>query len=202
MRMLVAAVALLVLVTGCGGNDRPSASGTAPSPVISRTPPARVVAGGPAVLQLRVVLRSSADGSTGSHVTVPAGWLSRYAAYRCGTGAEGDPTGYALACDSSGVRYLLAPTAWSGRADHAEAVPPHDGMPWALDVALDSTGADALARLSRQLVAHGGRAAIVVDGAVLTAPGFAGVITDGAVEITGDLTGTRARALAARLTGR
>lgn len=196
MNRLVAAAFVAVLVAGCGAGSRSSDPGpTAPSSGTSEGP-----AQGPSPLALRVVLRSSdpAAGNPSGQPTAPASWLARFDSYRCGTGVVGGPTDYQLACDAAKTKYLLAPATWFGHPKRATAA---DHGAWAVAVSLDSTGASALAKLSREMYLSGGRVALLVGTELVAVPGFDGVITDGSIQITGGLTKATAHALADRLTG-
>lgn len=193
MRKRLATLILGLAVAGCGGTSTVKHD---PSTV---APPGAAKG---AVLQMRVVLRTSDATVDAPGSRVPEVWLSRLAHFTCPRGdlPVSNPHSYLIACDTTKNRYLLAPAAWQGRVQNATAG--YAAGTWAVDFSLDAGGTRALDTQSRELYMSRGRLALVLGGRVLSAPGFDGVITDGAVQIAGDFNETTANALVGRLTGR
>ncbi len=187
MRRLLVMVILGLAVAGCAGTTAAHSPSKAPSA---------------AVLQFRVVLRTSDATSQAPDSGAPAASLRRFSHFTCPRGnlPVSNPHSYLIACDAGKNRYLLAPAAWQGTVKDAQAGS-YAGS-WAVDFSLGAVGTRALAAESRELYNSGGRLAVVLDGRVLVAPGFEGVITDGTVQISGNFNETAAKALAHRLTGR
>ena len=181
IRVLVAVVAVVAL-TGCG-TDRPAAEPTDGSSTPSHT------TGVPAAkIQLRRVITSDPTRAELAAFTCPEGGVTTVAA------SERD-----IACDDDGNKYLLAPAAYDGSAVSASAVNPDGLATWAVNVKLDARGARAMTKLSTDSAGTGEQVAIVVDGVVLSATAFEGVISTGELQITGGFDEKSATALADRL---
>ncbi|MGD9960188.1 protein translocase subunit SecD [Nocardioides sp.] len=131
-----------------------------------------------------------------------------FAAFSCpadGKPAEVDdnPDKPLITCDNTGQKFLLSVAIIEGtQVKSASSGIPQNSVSYAVDLTLDSKGADQLAEVSRALV--GGQAtnqtfAITLDGQVISHPGFTGVITDGRPQITGDFTQQEAADLATSL---
>ena len=69
------------------------------------------------------------------------------------------------------------------------------GPDYAVNIELDSEGAQAFADASRDLVSDHGKIVIILDGEVNSAPAVQSEITDGKVQISGDYTQNEANAL-------
>lgn len=106
----------------------------------------------------------------------------------CGTGDEAD------------VKYLLSPAAVEGTdLTDASAAVPQQGVGWIVQLQIGGEGRDVFGELSQQMVNTERQFAIVLDGAVISAPTFNGVITSGDAQITGDFTEDEAKDLATSL---
>ncbi|MGY2703149.1 protein translocase subunit SecD [Nocardioides sp. HB32] len=107
----------------------------------------------------------------------------------CGTG------------DDAATKYLLSPTVVEGTdLTSAQAgVPGQSGVQWQVDISIGGQGKQVFADLSQNMVNTNQQFAIVLDGQVISAPQFTGVITNGDSTITGDFTETSAKSLATSL---
>lgn len=106
----------------------------------------------------------------------------------CGTGED------------AGTKYLLSPAAIEGTdLRDASAAVPQQGVGWIVQLDIGGEGRDVFGELSQQMVGTGQQFAIVLDGAVISAPEFTGVITSGDAQITGDFTESEAKDLATSL---
>jgi preprotein translocase subunit SecD len=102
--------------------------------------------------------------------------------------------------EDAGTKYLLSPAVIEGTdLKSADALVPQQQVQWIVNLALGGQGKEAFADLSRAMNGTGQRFAIVLDGQVISAPEFTGVITDGNAQISGDFTETSAKALATSL---
>ena len=106
-----------------------------------------------------------------------------------------------VACDGDGTKYLLEPAAVDGGVLSATSEIPQGQVSWVVTLQLDDPATAALADLSRELVGTETQVALVVDGEVLSAPTFVGVIETGQLQISGggELTEQDAAELAGRL---
>ncbi|HEY0949730.1 protein translocase subunit SecD [Nocardioides sp.] len=109
----------------------------------------------------------------------------------CGTEAEGE----------ANVKFLLSPTAVEGTdLNDAQADPPsQNNATWIVRLSLGGEGKQVFADLSRAMVNKGQQFAVVLDGQVISHPGFTGVIPNGQAEIQGNFTKTSAQSLATSL---
>jgi preprotein translocase subunit SecD len=106
----------------------------------------------------------------------------------CGTGEYAD------------VKFLLSPAAVEGTdLESASAGVPQGGVGWEVQLSIGGEGKEVFADLSRQMVGTDRQFAIVLDGKVISFPGFTGVITSGDASITGDFTENEAKDLATSL---
>jgi preprotein translocase subunit SecD len=106
----------------------------------------------------------------------------------CGTGEYAD------------VKFLLSPAAVEGTdLTDATAGVPQGGVGWQVNLSIGGEGEDVFADLSRQMVGTEKQFAIVLDGNVISFPGFDGVITNGDAQISGDFTEDEAKDLATSL---
>lgn len=114
-----------------------------------------------------------------------------------------------ISCDpESGIKYLLGPVevpgtnisdAGFGMEQTAQGT--NTGQ-WAVDIVLDSEGADAFRDSSTRLYGLDGvqnQFAILLDGDVISAPRMNSPITDGRAQITGQFTEEEARGLSEQL---
>lgn len=76
---------------------------------------------------------------------------------------------------------------------------PQGGVGWQVNLSIGGEGRQVFADLSRQMVGTEQQFAIVLDGNVISFPGFDGVITGGDAQISGDFTETEAKDLATSL---
>jgi hypothetical protein len=153
----------------------------------------------PAAMQLRPVEAVAAPGSKGYDTIEPTcGGLQA----PCTPVVLLDGTGITLA-NAQRDLYTLGPLIADG-GDVATASAARSGEGWSVIIKLAQDGTAALATATSDLVSAKpprDRIAIVVSGAVISAPTVAVPITDGSVQVTGGLTEDRARALVAALNG-
>jgi preprotein translocase subunit SecD len=130
-------------------------------------------------------------------------WLAKYQAFTCPPkGQESapiadDPNQPLITCDDNGLKYLLSKAVIEGTSlSSASAGIPQNSTAWAVMLKLKGDARKTFADISRELFNNGGQFAIVLDGKVLSAPGFEGVITDGNAQITGSFSETEATSLA------
>jgi len=109
----------------------------------------------------------------------------------CGTEAEGE----------ANVKFLLSPAAVEGTdltgAD--AAAPSQNNATWIVQLSLGGEGKQVFADLSRAMVGTNQEFAVVLDGQVISHPGFTGVIPNGDAQITGNFNKTSAQSLATSL---
>lgn len=130
-------------------------------------------------------------------------WLAKYQAFTCPAKGEeappvaDDPNQPLITCDENGVKYLLSKAVIEGTSlKSASAGIPQNSTAWAVMLGLKGSARKTFADISRKLFNNGGQFAIVLDGKVLSAPGFDGVITDGNAQITGTFSESEATSLA------
>ncbi|MGN6160970.1 MAG: protein translocase subunit SecD [Marmoricola sp.] len=111
-----------------------------------------------------------------------------------------------IACDTSGNKYLLSAATIEGHdVTSASAGIGQSSISWQVNLGFNDHGANVFADLSRAMVTGGGSTysgmqfAIVLDGTLLSAPTFNGVITGGNAQITGNFTQDTATSLATSL---
>ncbi|MBO9521268.1 MAG: protein translocase subunit SecD [Nocardioidaceae bacterium] len=110
-----------------------------------------------------------------------------------------DPDRPLITCDAAGNKYLLSQALILGtQLKSASAFPPQGNVTqWGVQLKLrGGQPTKDFAAVSRVLVNNGKRFAIVLDGQVLSAPGFDGVIPDGTAQITGSFNQESATSLA------
>ncbi|GAW49452.1 MULTISPECIES: protein translocase subunit SecD [unclassified Nocardioides] len=114
----------------------------------------------------------------------------------CGTEEEG----------TAGTKFLLSPAAIEGTdLKSADAVVPAQQVQWIVQLSLGGEGKKVFADLSRAMIdgsgtpTAGAQFAVVLDGQVISSPGFDGVISDGNAQISGTFTETTAKSLATSL---
>ncbi|WP_395691566.1 protein translocase subunit SecD [Nocardioides sp.] len=107
----------------------------------------------------------------------------------CGTG------------DDAATKYLLSPAAIKGTdLDSASAgTPSQTSVQWIVQLKIGGEGKKVFADLSQAMVGTNQQFAIVLDGLVISAPTFDGVITNGDAQISGNFTETTAKSLATSL---
>jgi preprotein translocase subunit SecD len=130
-------------------------------------------------------------------------WLAKYQAFTCPPkGQESapiadDPNQPLITCDENGLKYLLSKAVIEGTSlSSASAGIPQNSTSWAVMLKLKGDARKTFADISRALFNNGGQFAIVLDGKVLSAPGFDGVISDGNAQITGSFSESEATSLA------
>jgi preprotein translocase subunit SecD len=114
-----------------------------------------------------------------------------------------DPTLPLVTCDAQGIKYLLSPAQIEGtEIKSASATAPgstQGQVAWEVQIQLKSHGASVERKLSQAMVNTDKQFAIVLDGTVISAPTFNGVIPDGNSQITGTFTESQAKSLATSL---
>lgn len=115
-----------------------------------------------------------------------------------------DPARPLISCDSLGNKYLLSAAAIEGKnVTGASAGIGQNSVAWQVNLSFNDSGANTFADLSRAMVSggpYGGmQFAIVLDGTLLSAPTFNGVITGGQAQISGNFTQESATSLATSL---
>jgi preprotein translocase subunit SecD len=132
-----------------------------------------------------------------------ANWVKKFTAFTCPVKGQKAPAVVDLkdkpliTCDDQGTKYLLSVPAIEGTdLTAASAGIPQNQVQYAVNLTLNSHGRKIFADLSRAMVNTSKQFAIVLDGKVLSAPGFDGVIPDGQAQITGDFTQEQAQSLA------
>ena len=108
-----------------------------------------------------------------------------------------------ILCDSFGFRYGLGPSELPpGAVDQAIALQDPAGGGWVVQVSLDAEASATFADVTRRVSTLGpplNQLAIVLNGAVVSAPAVQEAITGGLLQITGGFTQQEAEALAASL---
>ncbi|MET9889959.1 hypothetical protein ABZZ47_07030 [Streptomyces sp. NPDC006465] len=125
------------------------------------------------------------------------------------TEADGSARESVVACgadggaDSPPVKYLLGPTAVDGaHVASAEAAYGRQGSGWTVRLDFDSVGTEQFAAVTADLSAKQApqnQFAIVLDGAVISAPSVSQTLGDGEAEISGGFTRESAEQLAVTL---
>lgn len=102
--------------------------------------------------------------------------------------------------DDAATKYLLSPAVVQGTdLTSASAGVPQNGVNWQVDISMGGEGKQVFADLSQNMVNTQEQFAIVLDGQVISAPQFTGVITNGQSTITGNFNETSAKSLATSL---
>ncbi|MFD9461703.1 hypothetical protein [Streptomyces sp. NPDC060027] len=125
------------------------------------------------------------------------------------TEADGDARDSVVACgadggaDSPPAKYLLGPTAVDGaHVASAEAAHDEQGRGWTVRLDFDSVGTERFAALTADLSTHQApqnQCAIVLDGAVISAPSVSQSLGGGQAEISGGFNRESAEQLAVTL---
>lgn len=114
-----------------------------------------------------------------------------------------NPDNFLVTCgtdEDAATKYLLSKAVIEGTdLQNANAQVPSGQVAWQVDLQLGGEGKQALAAMSSAMVDKGQQFAIVLDGNVISSPGFDGVINDGNAMITGGFTQDSAKALATSL---
>lgn len=114
-----------------------------------------------------------------------------------------DPSKFLVTCgteEDAATKYLLSPAVVEGTdLTSASAGVPQSGVNWQVDISMGGQGKQVFADLSQNMVNTSKQFAIVLDGKVISAPQFTGVITNGQSTITGNFTETSAKSLATSL---
>lgn len=106
----------------------------------------------------------------------------------CGTGSDAN------------TKYLLSPAAVEGTdLQSASAGIPQGQVQWQVDLTLGGDGKQVFADLSRAMAGTQEQFAVVLDGKVISAPTFNGVIPNGSAQISGNFTESSANSLATSL---
>ena len=102
--------------------------------------------------------------------------------------------------DDAATKYLLSPAVVEGTdLTSASAGVPQQQVQWQVDISMGGEGKQVFADLSQNMVNTPKQFAIVLDGQVISAPQFTGVITNGQSTITGNFTEASAKSLATSL---
>ncbi|WP_166139510.1 protein translocase subunit SecD [Nocardioides ochotonae] len=102
--------------------------------------------------------------------------------------------------EGSWAKFLLSATVVEGtELKSASAGIPPDSVGWAVQLDIGGKGEDAFEQISRALVQSDRQFAIVLDGQVISFPGFTSPITNGQAQITGDFSEAEANDLATSL---
>jgi preprotein translocase subunit SecD len=110
-----------------------------------------------------------------------------------------DPDKPIVSCEE-GLKYLLSPAVVEGTdLEDATYGTPQQGTGWVVQLSVGGDGEQAFEDVSRALYTGEQQFAIVLDGQVVTALGFEGVIPNGEAQISGDFTETEADSLATSL---
>ena len=98
------------------------------------------------------------------------------------------------------VKYLLSPALIRGtQITSASAGIPQQQVQWVVNLQLDSKGSAEQLKLSQAMAGTQDQFAIVLDGQVISAPVFQGVIANGSSQISGNFTESSAKSLATSL---
>jgi preprotein translocase subunit SecD len=102
--------------------------------------------------------------------------------------------------DDAATKYLLSPAVIEGTdLKNASAGVPQGQVAWEVNLEIGGDGRKVFADLSRAMYTGDQQFAIVLDGNVISSPGFDGQITDGNARITGGFTQSSAKSLATSL---
>ena len=114
-----------------------------------------------------------------------------------------DPNIPIVTCDDQGQKYLLSPAQIEGTditSASAGAPGSQQGqVQWTVNLQLKNPGSDVQLKLSQAMAGTSDQFAIVLDGQVISAPTFDGVIPNGTSQITGNFSESEAKSLATSL---
>ena len=131
--------------------------------------------------------------------------IDAYNKYTCPstTPVVDNPDTFLVTCgtgEDAAIKYLLSPAVVEGTdLTSASAGVPQNQVQWQVDISIGGQGKQVFADLSQNMVNTSQQFAIVLDGQVISAPQFTGVITSGDSTITGNFTETTAKSLATSL---
>lgn len=131
--------------------------------------------------------------------------IDAYNAYTCPSTdpVVDDPAKPLVTCgagDLADVKFLLSPSAIEGTdLTDASAGVPSGQFAWQVNLSLGGEGKQVMKELSQAMVGTQDEFAVVLDGQVISHPGFDGVITGGSAQITGGFTEASANSLATSL---
>ena len=130
-------------------------------------------------------------------------WTQAFNDYTCPTGEESakpavDVTKKPLiTCGPDGVKYLLSAAMIQGtQLKDASAGIPQSQVQWVVNLSFDGSARATFANVTSSLAGTGEQFAIVLDGAVISAPTVISPITGGNAQITGDFSQEEAQTLA------
>ena len=180
----------------------PSPTPTA-TPLLPTTSPTGAPSAAPTAAPTQTAQGASVDDPLAWVKDPGQEWLAKYQAYTCppkgktAAPVADDPNKPLITCDDNGLKYLLSKAVIEGTSlSSASAGVPQNSTAWAVMLKLKGDARKTFANISRTLFNNGGQFAIVLDGKVLSAPGFDGVITDGNAQITGSFSESEATSLA------
>jgi preprotein translocase subunit SecD len=114
-----------------------------------------------------------------------------------------DPTKFLVTCgtdDDAATKYLLSPALIEGTdLTSASAGIPQNSVNWQVNLSLGGDGKGVFADLSRSMAGTDQQFAVVLDGQVISAPNFEGVIPNGEAQISGNFNESSAKSLATSL---
>ncbi len=111
---------------------------------------------------------------------------------------DDDPAKPLVTCDDAQTKFLLSVSMIEGD-ELRSATAGLTGLEWAVDIAFKGDATKTFADISQDLYGTDRQFAIVLDGAVISAPTMNGVISDGRAQITGNFTEATAQSLATSL---
>ena len=203
-------------------SQEPSAS-TSPSGTPKNRPAFRAGdSASPSATPSETPAASPSDGATPAPVEAPAkggkagqalafitnppqASIDEFNAYTCPATkpVNDDPSKPLVTCgteDDAATKYLLSPAAVEGTdLSKASAEIPQGEVQWVVSLTLKGDGADAFNELSSDMVGKEQQFAVVLDGQVISAPQFTGVINTGQAQITGNFNEETAGSLATSL---
>lgn len=131
--------------------------------------------------------------------------IDAYNAFTCPSTEpiEDDPAKPLVTCgvgEEAGVKYLLSPAAIEGtELTDASAGVQSGQVAWQVNLSIGGEGKEVFKELSQNMVNTDQQFAVVLDGQVISSPGFSGVITNGDAQISGGFTEATANSLATSL---
>jgi preprotein translocase subunit SecD len=153
-----------------------------------------------------------ADPATGESPSIddPLAWsknpdpasVAEFDKFTCPEGGEppvvdDDPAKPLVTCDEEGIKYLLSTSMIEG--SELRSATPRLDTAWVVDIAFKGDGTETFAKISQDLFGSDRQFAVVLDGAVISAPTMEGVINDGRAQISGNFTQASAQSLATSL---
>lgn len=184
------ALVLVGALAGCGEEG----PGLEPDVDASSSAPSSAPVSAPVSTQVRAVVATSAAPAPDSLVKQQFDGLDCAAAP-----VVLAPDAQGAACDDAGTKYSLGPAVVVGGIEDAEAAQAEGSQEWVVTVDFATGASETLGDLSSELAATGGRLALLADGVVVGAPTVETPITDGLLQLAGDLDEESARDLAESL---